>query len=262
MVTESRIDVPVYLNNSYDYNPLNEDYVSKIINRDKFLSINGSLGYVSAEVSTEWKYNWSATVELNKEYRFIEDNEILDENPITSDPSKLNIEVKNDYFKWGIKYVFDLEIYSRNGNFSTNHTHTYILIMNDYPFVNEINILPKTGYISNLFLITINKCKDDVSDKSKLRYQFTYFKKYEFHIEGFVNKTDNEQIIQSWSSKSEVLYQFPELPEENDTFYIRGFCRDEFGVFYSHVEKIKIYDIPTNSGVNNIHLDEGLTSID
>jgi hypothetical protein len=58
------------LNNSYDYNPENADYVSKIINRDIFNRIEGHLGEVSFGVETLWVYNRTATLELNKKYRF------------------------------------------------------------------------------------------------------------------------------------------------------------------------------------------------
>ena len=262
LVTESHIDVPVLLNNTYDYNKENDDYVSKIINRDEFYEIHGHLGYNSTVISTEWKYNWSATIELNKNYTYINTTEIPEENPIISDPFNLDIKVDNKYFKWGIIYVFDLELFSSNGNYSTNHTHRYKLIMNDYPLVGDINILPSSGYITNLFLITINKCEDDVSDKSKLRYQFSYFKKSESVINGFVNFTDDEIIIQKWSRNSEVLYKFPELnPDEDHFYYVRGFCRDEFGVFYSEIKKVQVFDIPTNSQ-KDLPLEEGLKSID
>ena len=260
--TESYISIPKYLNNSYDYNPKNEDFVSKIINRDEFKEIQGHLGEVSAEVETEWIFNWNKTVEINREYRYFEIDDIPDENPITSDPTNLYIKVDNNFFKYGYKYVFDLEIYSRNGNYSTNHTHTYILMMNDYPLVGQINILPSTGYITNLFLMTINKCKDDVSEKSKLRYKFTYFTKSADVIYGYKNTTENEIIIQDWSANSEVLYQFPELnPEENNKYFIRGYCRDEFSLFWSEIQEVEVYDIPTNSQVD-VPLEQALESID
>ena len=262
LTTESYISIPVYLNNSYDYNPLNEDYISKIINRDIFKDIQGHLGEVSSEVETEWIFNWNKTVEINKDYRYFDLDDIPDEDPITSDPTNLYITVRNSFFKYGYKYVFDLEIYSRNGNFSTNHTHTYILMMNDYPLVGQLNILPANGYITNLFLMTINKCKDDVSIKSKLRYKFTYFKKKDDVIDGYKNTSSEEIIIQDWSSNSEVLFKFPEInAKENNKYYIRGYCRDEFGLFYSEICQVEVNDIPTNSKVN-IPLEESLKSID
>ena len=262
LLTESYISIPVYLNNSYDYNPLNEDFVSKIINRDNFVDILGHLGQVSSEVETEWIFNWNKTVEINKEYRYFEIDDIPDEDPIISDPTKLHIDVKNSFFKYGYKYVFDLEIYSRNGNFSTNHTHTYILMMNDYPLVGPINVLPSNGYITNLFLMTINKCKDDVSGASNLRYKFTYFKRQADCVSGHKDTTSEEIIIQDWSANSEVLYKFPELnPEEGNKYFIRGYCRDEFGLFYSEIQTVEVYDVPTNSR-KDIPLEEALESID
>jgi hypothetical protein len=261
-LTESYISIPVYLNNSYDYNPLNEDFVSKIINRDIFNEIQGHLGKVSSDVETEWIFNWNKTVEINQDYRFYDINEIPDVDPITSDPTNLHIDVDNDFFKYGYKYVFDLEIYSRNGNFSTNHTHTYILMMNDYPLIGPINILPSMGYITNLFLMTINKCKDDVSEKSKLRYKFSYFTKFADVITGYNDTESNEIVIQDWSSKSEVLFKFPELnPEEGFAYYIRGYCRDEFNLYYSDSQKVEVYDVPTASQ-KDIPLSDGLKSID
>ena len=260
--TESYISIPVYLNNSYDYNKKNEDFVSKIINRDKFFEIQGHLGEVSTEVKTEWIFNWNKTVEINKKYRYFDINDIPDSNPIISDPTDLNIKVDNNFFKYGYKYVFDLEIYSRNGFYSTNHTHTYIMMMNDYPVVGQVNILPSNGYITNLFLMTINKCTDDVSIKSKLKYKFTYFKTKSDIIYGYANTSENEIIIQDWSSNSEILYKFPELnPNEDNKYYIRGYCRDEFGLYYSEIQEVEVYDVPTNSK-KNIPLEESLESID
>ena len=69
-------------------------------------------------------------------------------------------------------------------------------MMNDYPVVGQVNILPSNGYITNLFLMTINKCTDDVSIKSKLKYKFTYFKTKSDIIYGHTNTSENEIIIQ------------------------------------------------------------------
>ena len=268
LITESYITIPVYLNNSYDYNELNEDFVSKIIDRDNFNDILGHLGKVSSEVETEWIFNWNKTVEKNKDYRYFDIDDIPDIDPITSPANELHIDVDNSFFKYGYKYVFDLEIYSRNGNFSTNHTHTYILMMNDYPLLGPINVLPGDGYITNLFLMTINKCKDDVSDKSKLRYKFSYFVHSEDIISGYNNTPSNEIIIQDWSAKSEVLFKFEELnPDENYKYYIRGYCRDEFGLYESGIQEVTVVDIPTVSlvepdlekALKSIDLDEDLT---
>ena len=260
--TESNITKPVFLNYTYDYNEENEDFISKIINRDTFEEIQGNLGYVSAEVETEWIFNWNKTVEKNRDYRFFKIEDIPDENPIITDPRNLYVKVENSFFKYGYKYVFDLEIYSRNGNFSTNHTHTYILIMNDYPIVGGINILPANGYITNLFLMTINKCKDDVSDKSKLRYKFTYFTRT-VDIKGGSNETsENEILIRDWSANSEVLFKFPGLnPSEDNSYYIRGYCRDEFNLYFTEVKEVKVYDVPTSSQID-LPLEESLKSID
>ena len=263
LITESHINIPVYLNNSYDYNPQNEDFVSKIINRDIFNKIEGHLSdKVSTTVETLWKYNRDETIKKNHDYRYYEIADIPDTNPIISDPTQLTIDLNNDYFKYGYKYVFDLEIYSQNGFFSTNHTHTYILMMNDYPIVGPINILPAEGYITNLFLMTINKCEDDVSDKSLLKYKFSYFKKRSDTIFGFNDQSEEEIVIQGWSKKSEALFQFPELnPEEGNKYYIRGYCMDEFNLFYSEIQEMKVVDIPTNSGID-MALEETIETID
>jgi len=157
LLTESYITVPVYLNNSYDYNPLNEDYISKIINRDDFKEIEGHLGSVSTVVEHVWIYNYEETLDINRQHRYFHLDDFPNENPIISPANDLKITVNNNYFKYGYKYIFNLEIFSQNGFYSTNHTHKYILIMNDYPSVGQINVLPAKGYITNLFLITINK---------------------------------------------------------------------------------------------------------
>ena len=134
--------------------------------------------------------------------------------------------------------------------------------MNDYPLVGKINILPSKGYITNLFLMTINKCTDDFSVKSRLKYKFTYFTKKKDVIDGYQDTTENEIIIQDWSSKSEVLYKFPGLnPGEDNIYYIRGYCKDELGLFYSEIQEVEVYDIPTNSRID-IPLEESLKDID
>ena len=270
LVSESYISVPVFLNNSYDYNPENADYVSKIINRDIFNRIEGHLGEVSFGVETLWVYNRTATLELNKKYRYFDVNDIPDENPIISDATELSINLNNEYFKYGYKYVFDWQIISKNGEFQTSHTHTYILMMNDYPLVGLINILPAEGYLTNTFLMTINKCTDDVSAKNLLLYKFSYFKKRSLAIDGYGNEeSDDEIIIQNWSKKSEALFKFPELnldPEEDGKYYIRGYCKDEYGLYYSEIQEVRLIEIPTQVAPTEIEevipLEESIQTID
>ena len=264
LFSESYISVPVYLNNSYDYNPKNEDFISKIVNRDKFTQIEGHLGVVSSTVQTKWIYNWSETIKINSEYRYFDASDIPDEDPITSDASSLTITVNNDYFKYGYHYVFDLQIYSQNGVFSTSHIHTYILMMNDYPLVGPINILPARGYITNLYLMTINKCTDDVSEKKLLKYKFSYFKKRADAVDGYNPEGAEEIVIQDWSRNSEALFQFDDIntdSAEDHKYYIRGYCMDEFGLFYSEIQEVQVIDIPTNSNLD-IPLEESIAKID
>ena len=219
------------------------------------------MGKVSTQVKTLWRYNREETIKNNTEYRYYDIKDIPDKNPIISDANKLNISLDNSYFKYGYRYVFDLEIYSQNGFFSTSHIHTYILIMNDYPLVGQINILPSQGYITNLFLITINKCTDDVSEKKLLKYKFSLFKKKADVKSGYI-EDDKEIIIQNWSKNSEVLFQFDELnPDENYTYYIKGYCQDEYELYYSEIQPMQIFDIPTNKGPD-IALEESIQTID
>ena len=263
LLSESSISVPVYLNNSYDYNPKNEDFVSKIINRDIFDRIEGHLGYVSSTVETKWIYNWTETININRKYRYFDESDIPDTNPITSDDSLLTITVDNSYFKYGYHYVFNLQIYSQNDAFSTSHIHTYILMMNDYPLVGQINILPAKGYITNLYLMTINKCTDDVSEKSLLKYKFSYFKKKSDAIDGFNDEGTEEIIIQNWSRNSEALFQFDEIntEDEENKYYIRGYCMDKYELYYSEIQEVIVVDIPTNSHVD-LPLEESIATID
>ena len=137
-------------------------------------------------------------------------------------------------------------------------------MMNDYPVVGQINVLPSRGYISNLYLITINKCKDDVSEKNLLTYKFSYFKKKDDILSGHNETSTEEIIIQEWSKYSEVLYQFPELnPEEDYKYYIRGYCRDEFEVYDSEIQEVEVFYIPKyNNSKINITLKESIKSID
>ena len=268
LITASYITIPVYLNNSYDYNPNNEDYISKIIDRDNFKEIAGNLSRASTDVQTKWIFNRTETLLINKLYRYFDPNDFpendypFDEN----EANKLKINVKNEYFKYGYKYVFNLEIFSQNGFFSTKNTHRYILMMNDYPLVGTINILPSKGYINNQFLITINKCKDDVSEKNLLTYKFSYFKKKENVLSGHNETSEEEIIIQEWSKYSEVLYQFPELPfeEEDYKYYIRGYCRDEFDVYDSEIQEVEVNEMPIDLSKNrvNIPLEESIETID
>ena len=130
--------------------------------------------------------------------------------------------------------------------------------------VGDINALPLKGYITDVYLLTINKCKDDVSDKKLLNYKFSYFKKKEDVVSGYNDPSPQEIIIQNWSKYSEVLYEFPALnPEENYKYYIRGYCRDEFNVSNSETTVIEVHDIPrADSPKQNITLKESFASID
>ena len=269
LITSSYITVPVYLNNSYDYNPSNDDFISKIINTKDFTQIVGHLGPITTEVKTKWVYNRDETIEINSDHKYFKLTD-FPENvyPFNQgDEDKLTINIYNDYFKNGYKYIFDLIIYSENGFYKASHVHKYILMMNDYPNVGDINILPSKGYIDNLFLITINHCLDDVSDKSSLQYKFTYFKKEQDIIDGYNAPSDNEIIIQNWSPLSEVLIKFPEVTEEQK-YYIRGYCRDEYELYDSEIQEVEVTDvftyidekIPMEELLDSIDLDEDLTS--
>ena len=110
--------------------------------------------------------------------------------------------------------------------------------------------------------MTINKCEDDVSEKKILKYKFSYFKKREDILSGHNKTSEEEIIIQEWSKYSEVLYQFPELnPQQENKYYIRGYCMDEFGVYDSEIQEVEVFDIPTNSK-KDIPLEESIESID
>ena len=64
------------MNNSYDYNPLNDDYISKIIDRDNFFQIEGHLDEATtADVSTKWIYDRTETLQLNEYYRYYDIND-------------------------------------------------------------------------------------------------------------------------------------------------------------------------------------------
>ena len=263
LLVESFISEPVYLNNSYDYNPLNKDYSSKIIPRNLFSKIVGHIKYASSKISTKWIYNWEETLEINKPYRLFKASEIPDDNPIINNNlNELSISVKNDYFKDGYKYVFDLQITSTSGSYVLNLIHRYIIMMNNYPDLGPINILPKKGYKTNKFLITINQCKDDLSNKDHLQYKFSYFTKKENIQKGNMEPSPEEILIQDWSRNSEALYQFQEInPFEENKFYIRGYCMDEFGLYYSDIQEVEVYDIPTGSNIE-LPLHEVIESID
>ena len=259
---ETYISIPVYLNYSYDYNPLNEDYKAKIINRNTFHEIQGHVTPVLPSITTKWTYNWEESLEINKPYRFYHFNEIPNENPIISDPSNLRISLNNSYFKNGYKYIFDLEIISTSGNFNITRLHKYIIMMNDYPVLDDINISPNRGYISNKFLMIINNCRDDISDKSELNYKFTCFTKMEEVKSGFNETSNEEKLIHDWSKYSEAVFQFNELnPIEGNKFYIRAYCKDEHGLYYSIIKEIEVYDVPTKSKID-IPLEESIDSFD
>ena len=262
LIVETEISSPVYLNNSYDYNPLNKDYSSKIIDRNNFKEIVGHIIYSSSPVLTEWIYNWEETLEINKPHRFFKLDEIPRDNPIISNSSYLSISVKTDYFKNGYKYIFDLELTSTRANYDIKRFHRYIIMMNDYPEIKEINILPNKGYITNNFLMSINECKDDISKKNYLQYKFTYFTKKENITSGYNESSPEEILIQDWTTNSEVLYQFTELnPLEGNKYYIRGYCMDEFGLYYSSIQEVEVYDIPTISNID-IPLEGSIESFD
>jgi hypothetical protein len=105
------------------------------------------------------------------------------------DEDKLTINIYNDYFKNGYKYIFDLIIYSENGFYKASHVHKYILMMNDYPNVGGINILPSKGYIDNLpigryvlkeivpskgYMLDVNKFDIDITESRRDIYIESY----------------------------------------------------------------------------------------
>ena len=50
-------------------------------------------------------------------------------------------------------------------------------------------------------------------------------------------------------------------PDEEYKYYIRGYCKDELGIFDTEIQEVIVYDIPTNSN-EDIPLEESLSSID
>ena len=262
LIVETYISYPVNLDNTYDYNPLNEDFSSKVINKNILNRIEGNIRFSSADINYRWSYNWEETIDLNKNHKFYDVMDFPETNPITSEASKLTIYLNNDYFKDGYKYLFDLIITLKKGNVEIELIHKYIIMINDYPEIGNITIVPSKGYINNKFLISITNCKDDITKSSSLQYKFSYFKtKYDIKM-GHEESSEEEILIQDWSSDSEVLYQFQELnPKEAGKYYIRGYCKDKYDLYDSIIQEVEAIEIPTSGNIN-LNLTETIKSLD
>ena len=165
---------------------------------------------------------------------------------------KFNVD--KNYFKHGLKYIFYLKVIKSNGVDQADYYLKYILIMNDIPIVNTLNILPAKGFTSTNFLFTCNECTDDNTSKENLQYKFTY------QLEG----TSTEKIIRDWDYGSEVLYIFKEEIPSNSNYNqytIKCYCRDIYLVSNYASKIVQVNKPPTESGVS-IPLSEVISTID
>ena len=169
------------------------------------------------------------------------------------DGNIFNFNVDKSYFRHGLKYIFYLKIIKTNDYEQADYHLKYILIMNDYPIVNKLNILPQKGFISTNFLFTCNECTDDNTPKEDLEYKFTY------ELEG-----STEKLIRDWDLDSEVLYIFKEEIPNNinyNQYTIKCYCKDKFSLYDSTSEILLVNKPPTESGVS-IPISEVISSID
>ena len=259
---------PIFLTDYYDYNINNNDYSTKIIDLSNFISITIQLYNVTSNLySHEWIYNYEETLKLNENYRLFKTEDILSTSPFTSDITQNTVNIDPSFFKIGYKYYIQIRIINEGGVGAADYYLNYILIMNDYPEINSMTSLPYTGYIITAFLFTCNYCIDDKTNKENLLYKFTYVDKRDDLFEGYNVNYDidqNEQVIQDWDTKTEVLYKFENInpnENENNNYYIKCYCKDEYGLYNSTFITIKVYDPPFISG-KNIPISEVISTIE
>ena len=239
---------PIILSDEYDYNINNDDYKEKIIDRDNFNTIKAEIVRSTSDIYEHlWEYNRLETIELNLEHRnYKDENDFPDESPFedNADLSQLEVNIKKEYFKYGFKYVFYLNVYKYNEDRTKAVIVPlkFILIMGDYPLLDKIYSMPSTGFIGTNFLVTCKQCSDFKTDYNELEYKFTYLENSDY-----LNNIDdpNEILLQDWSLKSELIYGFDKMnpiSKEDNKYYIKCYCRNEFNLFNSTSISIQVID--------------------
>ena len=255
----ANITFPIFLPDGYDY----DNYETNIIiDVDNFDTLSVLVYNETAKpVTVEWIYSVDESRSLNYEERNrnyngvddIPENHSLIFTSSSVDGNIFNFNVDKSYFRHGLKYIFYLKIIKTNDYDQADYHLKYILIMNDYPIVNKLNILPQKGFISTNFLFTCNECTDDNTPKEDLEYKFTY------ELEG-----STEKLIRDWDLDSEVLYIFKEEIPNNinyNQYTIKCYCKDKFSLYDSTSEILLVNKPPTESGVS-IPISEVISSID
>ena len=255
---------PVFLTDFYDYNVENSDYKSKIIDLSTFTSLTIDLYNVTSSLySHEWIYNYDETIKLNKNYRSFNAADIGRLGPFIGDLSQNTIQIDPSFFKYGYKYYIQVRVINQGGVAEADYYLNYTLIINDYPEINFMNVLPAIGYTSNLFLFTCNQCVDDKTSKQDLLYKFTYIEKSADVVDGF-NDNPNEIVLQDWDSNTEVLHKFENINQdinENNKYYIKCYCKDQHDLYNSTVTPITVYDPPLISK-QSISIADAISTLD
>ena len=90
----------------------------------------------------------------------------------------------------------------------------------------------------------------------------------QFHelAKNFKGKEVEKVVQQILESDLYITSEFLNCPniqalKSGNKYYIRGYCRDKWGLFYSEIQEVEVFDVPTNSRVD-IPLEDALGSID
>ena len=236
------IKYPINLSDTFDYNENKNEYKTIIIDKDNFHQIKAEIINNTAEdYVQQWIFDRDETIKLNKDTNrnYKNENDIPNESPFENgaDLSKLEVNVKNSFFKYGFKYVFYLSVkkYSDNELYYTEVLLKFILIMCDYPLLDKMHSLPSSGFIGTAFLLSCRQCSDIKTDYDNLEYKFTHIENSDY-LNNDNNNNVNEVIIQDWSKKNELIYKFNKInPFEKEKYkhYIKCYCRNEYQLINS-----------------------------
>ena len=156
-----------------------------------------------------WKFNEEKTKEINGD----DDMIFPFSSPFISDIHSLKVDVNNDFFEMGKKYVFEFEVYRDNEEGRVSISKEFILVMNSPPYNGKLIVFPEIGLLDfTVFIISSINWLDDSTDN--LLYYFYY-------IEDKTNTIKN--ITNSFQSEIELMSTFIFIyPEESN--YITIYC--------------------------------------
>ena len=191
-------------------------------------------GTLTVTVTFKWGFDQAKTIiENNNDPTFS-----VGTNPFSdSVQTQLVVNVKNDFFEIGRKYVFYLELTVTKGTDTVTVQQYWTLTMNDRPKEGELVVIPSIGLRNTTSFIL--DCKNWVDDNTvDLKYKFYYQEENTlFHT-----------IIQDWSSTKETFSMIDVRNYQQPTTKITVYCeiKDKF-----EASSITSYEITIANSLSN-----------